>query len=175
MDQFEGMVARLWRAPGADRRYRTCLILIMHQSVTRFAVAGLGVVVDTVLTSPAWLRNAAEQWRAYRRAAALRREDAELLLQLGLAVDGQGRWDEGANAPERARRQVLDDSRVLYALGETRLHRGQDDAALAAVRQAMQAAPQTARLHYDAGFALARLRRWSEAPQALRGSRPGSG
>lgn len=58
MDQFEGMVGNLWRAPGADRLYRTA----------RFAAAGLGVVVDTVLTDPGWLRDMAIQFAAHPAA-----------------------------------------------------------------------------------------------------------
>ena len=38
---------------------------MLHHCAAQFAAAGLGVVVDTVLTDPAWLRDMAKQWVAY--------------------------------------------------------------------------------------------------------------
>ena len=61
IDAFEGMAQRRWPLPGAQEFFSTCLIPMLHDCAARFADAGLGVVVDTMLLDPAWLRDAAER------------------------------------------------------------------------------------------------------------------
>lgn len=130
MDQFEGMVQRLWRSPGADRLYTTCLIPMMHACIARFAAAGMGVVVDTLLTDPAWLHDAAVHLAAYpvvligvhcalpelqrrereRGDRGIGKAEAQLPLVHPLVQERGGydlEVDTTATAPEDAARAVL--------------------------------------------------------------------
>jgi chloramphenicol 3-O phosphotransferase len=66
IDHFEGMARQRFRLPGAQRFYDECLISLTHYGAAQFAAAGVGVVVDTVIARPGWLRDAARQLSPYR-------------------------------------------------------------------------------------------------------------
>lgn len=66
LDAFEGLARQRLALPGAQGFYATCLIPLMHGCAATLAGAGMGVVVDTVLTAPAWLDDAARQFAAFR-------------------------------------------------------------------------------------------------------------
>jgi chloramphenicol 3-O phosphotransferase len=66
MDAFEGMAQRRFPLPGAMDFYDTCLVPLMHHAAAAFADAGLGVVVDAVITRADWLRDAARQLSGHR-------------------------------------------------------------------------------------------------------------
>ena len=66
IDQFESMARQRFWLPGAQRFYAECLIPVMHYSARRFATAGVGVILDTLITQPEWLRDASRQLGDYR-------------------------------------------------------------------------------------------------------------
>lgn len=66
IDQFEGMARQRFRLPGAQHFYDECLIPVMHYSAAKFADASVGVILDTLITRPEWLRDAARQLGDYR-------------------------------------------------------------------------------------------------------------
>ena len=64
MDRFEGMAARRFFLPDADAFYDDCLVPLIHHAAAAFAAAGLGVVLDMVVSRSEWLRDAARQLSA---------------------------------------------------------------------------------------------------------------
>lgn len=66
MDTFEGMAARRFPLPGAQAFYDDCLVPLIHHAAASFADAGLGVVIECVLTDPLWLLDAARRLAAHR-------------------------------------------------------------------------------------------------------------
>jgi chloramphenicol 3-O phosphotransferase len=66
IDAFEGMARQRLALPDAQDFYAACLIPLLHGSAAAFAAAGVGVVVDTILTADSWIDDAAWRFAPFR-------------------------------------------------------------------------------------------------------------
>ncbi|MGF1467008.1 MAG: tetratricopeptide repeat protein [Sandaracinaceae bacterium] len=106
--------------------------------------------------------------RVLREAVAESPTDGRALLDLGLALEMQGRVEDAEAAYERATEAAPGLAEASNNLGVLRRERGDLEGAVAALRQAVQADPALASAHLNLGLALEEADRRVEAEAAYR-------
>jgi serine/threonine-protein kinase len=101
--------------------------------------------------------------RHFRRAIALKPDDADHHYNLGNALRGQKRWAEAAACYRLAIAIDLKHTRAHFGLGRALQAKGQLDEAITAYRAAIKLGLKEAALHNDLGVALADKEQWDEA------------
>jgi len=130
--------------------------------VIRFGFAGL-ICCACILATENQLSFWRDSETLFRRAAVVTPNNEIALLDLGVALDTQGRFDEALTAYHQAEIMGSRRYQVYNNLGNVLGIRGRHDESLAEYRQAIQLAPGMASLHTAAGGQLAALNRYDEA------------
>ena len=99
----------------------------------------------------------------YRAAVALRPDSPGLRLNLGNALDSQGKLDEAAAEYHEAIRLKPDYAEAHYNLGNTLQRQGKLSEAEAEFHEAIRLKPDLADAHYNLGITLERQGKLSEA------------
>jgi serine/threonine-protein kinase len=90
----------------------------------------------------------------YRAAVALRPQSPGALLNLGVALEGKGRWDEAIACYEDAIRLKPDYAEAHTGLGKALAEKGKVDEAIACHKEAIRLKPALAEAHNNLGLAL---------------------
>lgn len=128
----------------------------------RFGLAGLVLGACILATE-----NQLQYWRnsetLFRRALAVTKNNDIALINLGVALDVQGRFDEALEVYREAEQIGPRRLQVYNNLGNVLSHLGRHQESLNEYRQALQLQPDNARLHNAAGCELAALDRYDRA------------
>jgi tetratricopeptide (TPR) repeat protein len=130
--------------------------------IIRFGFAGLICCACIVVTEnqlPFWRDSEA----LFRRAAAVTQNNDLALLDLGVALDAQGRFEEALAVYHQAEKSGSGRYQIYNNLGNVLGILGRHDESLAEYRKAMFLAPDIASLHNGTGGQLAALNRFDEA------------
>ena len=130
--------------------------------IIRFGFAGLiccACILATEKQLPSW-RNGES---LFRRAIAVNPGNDVALIDLGVALDAQGRFEEAVGVYHQAEKSGGDRLQVYNNLGNVFGILGHHDESLAEYRKAIQIAPDNAMLHSAVGSQLAALYRFDEA------------
>jgi tetratricopeptide (TPR) repeat protein len=123
--------------------------------------------VAILATCVALTENQLRFWRngemLFRHALAVTRDNDVALVDLGVALDAQGRFDEAVGYYREAVRLNPVRYQVHNNLGNILDHLGRTDEALAEYREAVRLKPDLAFLHNGTGQMLAKLGRADEA------------
>jgi tetratricopeptide (TPR) repeat protein len=135
---------------------------IQTPGVIRYALAGLVSVACILVTE-----NQLAFWRdseaLFRRAAAVTQNNDIVLVNLGVALDAQGRFEEALDVYHQAERLGSRRYQVYNNLGNVLAILGRPAESLAEYHKAIQLAPDNAALHNAVGSQLAKLERFAEA------------
>jgi tetratricopeptide (TPR) repeat protein len=105
----------------------------------------------------------AEARAALNKAAALKPDQGEVRLELGIVCARQGAWEISRQQLTLARRWSPDDPRVALYLGEVLWKLDRRDEALLSLRDAIRLAPAEWQPHYRLASNLAQMGRLSDA------------
>jgi Flp pilus assembly protein TadD len=146
-------------SPVVDSRGEMVGILLERSAID----AKLTVLVPSlrVLTLPAIPPSSLAVWQ--RGAQGARPADAEAAFLRGLDASLGGRPAEAADGFREAAARHAADADAHAALAASELAAGHRDAAFAAYRRAIEAAPNDPRFHHDLGVALSDADRWEDA------------
>jgi tetratricopeptide (TPR) repeat protein len=97
------------------------------------------------------------------KAAALKPDQGEVRLELGIVLARQGEWEAARQQLEMARQFESDDPKVLLYLGEVLWKLDRHGDAIASLREAIRLSPSDWQPHYRLASDLAQERNFSEA------------
>jgi tetratricopeptide (TPR) repeat protein len=100
---------------------------------------------------------------ALLKAAALKPDECDILVELGMVYARQNEWEKARQELEVARRSAPDDPRIPLYLGEVLWMLERRSEALASLREAIRLAPTDWQPHYRLASDLAKAGSFSEA------------
>ena len=130
--------------------------------IIRFGFAGL-VSLACILATENQLQFWRDSETLFRRAIAVTENNDIALINLGVALDVQGRFDEALAVYHQAERSGSRHFEVHNNLGNVLGLLGRHAEALAEYREAIRHRPDNPKFHNGAGTELAALGRWDEA------------
>jgi len=145
--------AALWLWWRASRRRLAQTLALCGPAV---AVVTLGVL--TTIQTQTW-RDPERLWTHALAVAP----SSVAHYNLGVHLDGQGRWDQAIGHYQEAVRIKPDHADALYNWGVDLARQGKWGDAIGRYEEALRIKPQHAEAHYNWGLVLARQGRWSEA------------
>ncbi len=135
---------------------------IQTPGIIRFGFAGL-ICCACILVTEKQLQFWRDGESIFRRAVAVNPDNDIALVDLGVALDAQGRFEEALAVYHQAEKSGSRRSEVHNNLGNILGILGRHDESLAEYREAIQIAPGDASLHNTVGIQLAALNRFDDA------------
>ena len=135
---------------------------IQTPGIIRFGFAGL-ICCACILVTEKQLQFWRDGESIFRRAVAVNPDNDIALIDLGVALDAQGRFEEALAVYHQAEKAGSRRSEVHNNLGNILGILGRHDESLAEYREAIQIAPGDAGLHNAVGIQLAALDRFDDA------------
>lgn len=130
--------------------------------IIRFGFAGL-VSLACILATENQLQFWRDSETLFRRAIAVTENNSVAFINLGVALDVQGRFDEALAVYQRAEQCSGRHVEVHGNLGNVLGLLGRHAESLAEYREALRYRPDSPKFHNAAGTELAALNRWDEA------------
>jgi tetratricopeptide (TPR) repeat protein len=139
---------------------------IQTPRLIRFGFAGL-IAVACILTTEYQLQFWRDSETLFRRAIAVTKNNDIALINLGVALDVQNRFDEALDVYQQAEKIGGDRFQVHNNLANVFSHLGRHSESLAEYREALRLQPDSARMHSSAGGELAALNQFDDALREL--------
>jgi tetratricopeptide (TPR) repeat protein len=162
-DRYTYLPALPWAVLSGGGLWLAWNTLARSRPARAFALGGLAAAV-AALCALTWVQT--RTWRDSERLwthALAVAPSALAHYNLGVHLDGQGRWDEAIAHYRRALEIKPDFAEAHYNWGVDLARQGRWDEAIARYEHALRRKPDHAEAHYNWGIALARQGQWDAA------------